>query len=442
MAATFMTAKSEYRDGSVDVARSGWTAFPAERTKYPTLSAAVDGDVAVVGGGLAGASVALELARRGVKVVLVEAREIGWGASGRNAGHVAAHREFMPSLRRLPDRGEGFLDLWRREVNLLYDLVKEFDINCDAVQGGYLKVALSDAQLREAEQHVRTYSDIGLKVSFADRKRVAAFTGTNRFYGGALDESGGRVNPYYFTRGLARAIEEKGGLVFEQTPATALKRVDNKWHVWTPDGRVRVRSVVLCTGAYDESVCKRVTKSWLPCIAYAIATKPLPREIRDTMLPTGGVCAQLPQGFMPFLVDGMGRLVSALLPGRRAEDWRPALNRLQRWYDRTYAHLGSLRLQLDSYWTGRLAVSSDELPRIYRLGPDLLALNCFSTEGNLPAPIVGKHLAEKIVEDRLEELVFPLSEPDTHLWRGHYDFLLRHVVVPVGLIAERLRLVG
>ena len=134
------TNRAQYDTGSVDVSESVWVSGTSP-TRFGPLEGERRADVAVIGAGLAGSSLALHLAEQGAGVALVEALEPGWGASGRNAGHAVPYREVDRALARLPDRGERFLDLFRKSNGIVYELAAKHAIECDAVQGGYLQVA-------------------------------------------------------------------------------------------------------------------------------------------------------------------------------------------------------------------------------------------------------------------------------------------------------------
>jgi glycine/D-amino acid oxidase-like deaminating enzyme len=436
------TEKLALRRGTQGIEHSGWTTFPGEETFFEQLSGDRSADFVIVVAGLAGSSMALHLAKGGASVALIEAREPGWGASGRNAGHVVTHREVLPSLRRLPDKGEAFLDLWRRELNLTFSLVEQHRINCDAVQGGYLKVALSARAVAGAHRHVEEFAALGLPVRFADRDEVAAFTGSERYHGGALDEASGRINPFYFTRGLARAARDAGAAVYARSPVSSAKRNGAKWRVTTPRGSMTADQLVFCTGAYGSvPEIPEVEQSWCPLLAYAIMTKPLPEPERSRILPTGGIYSELPDGMNPALIDGLGRLVTSSIPLRRAEDHKLAEAMRRRWIDRTFPQLRGVPIETAHYWTGSLAWSRDQLPQFLQLGPGAFMVNGFSAEGNVPAPMLGKHFAEKLLANALHELALPLRTAQSARWRGRYDFCIRKVLIPLYVIAERVGIV-
>ena len=127
-----------YERGAPPIESSGWTAPTGVLPGYPVLDQELDADVVVVGAGLAGSSLALHLAEAGISVVVLEARQPGWGASGRNAGHVLPTLKDVALFERFPDGGKAFLELFREHHTITFDLARKHGIACDAVQSGYL----------------------------------------------------------------------------------------------------------------------------------------------------------------------------------------------------------------------------------------------------------------------------------------------------------------
>lgn len=429
--------------GLVDVAQSVWTRHPRPAQAWPELAGEERADVAVVGVGLAGASLALHLAEGGASVAALETRVPGWGASGRNAGHVVSHREYpAAALRALPEGGERFLALLREGGDWLYGLARRHAIACDAVQGGYQMVVHRPALLRAAERKVEAWVRRGFRLRLLSRAETERATGSTRFLGGAVDEAGGRINPFLFTQGMAAAAVRAGARVYAGSPATSLERDGGGWLVRAPKGLVRAERVVVCTNGYTGALVPALAKAFLPLSAYGIALRALEAQPDPPILPAGGVMMQLPTGFHPFLVDGTGRLVSSLLPASlRPQDPTGPLRDFRRWLVRTFPQLAGAELALDAYWTGAMAWSPDTLPRLFDVAPGLDALLCFSGEGNVLAPVLGRHLAELLIRggDRRESAL-PWLPPPRLRARWRLDVGLRHLAVPIGRLVERLGL--
>jgi glycine/D-amino acid oxidase-like deaminating enzyme len=355
---------------------------------------------------------------------------------------VVSHREYREAaLHALPERGERFLALLREGGDLLYALARRHRIDCDAVQGGYHMVAHRPSLLRFAERKVERWTLRGFRLRLLGRAETERATGSPRFLGAALDEAGGRINPFRFTQGLAAAAARAGAAVFARSPAISIDRDGSGWVVRAPRGAVRAERVVVCTSGYTDALVPALARSFLPLSAYAIALRALPRPPDPPILPSGGVLMQLPTGFHPFLVDGTGRLVSSFLPGAlRPHDPAAPLCDLRRWLARTFPQLAGKPLELDAYWPGAMAGSTDLLPRIFTAGPGLLALLCFSGEGNVLAPALGKHLAELLLRGSERESALPWLAPPRLRARWRLDLGLRRLAIPTLRLAERVGL--
>jgi len=432
--------RSLYATGEVDVSASVWP-IGASPLDLPRLEGERRADVAIVGAGLAGSSVALHLAEQGASVALVEAREPAWGASGRNAGHVVPYRDLDRALASLPDRGAGWLELFRHGEDIVYRLAEKHGIDCDAIQGGYLQVAHRASLVAAAEKKAEKWAERGFSIRYADRAEVARLTGSDLFHGGTLAEKGGRVNPFRFTRGMVSAAMKEGAAVFSHSPIESIEGEGGRWRVRSARGSVLADRVVVCTNGYTTGLVPELERAWCPLSVFAIALKPLPAALRASVLPSGSALSQFPTGFHPTLVDEQGRVVSSLLTNvLRPQSSRASQRWLVRWLRRVFPQLRSASLEVDAYWTGSTAWSTDELPRIFEVGPGLLALMCFSGEGNVPAPLLGRHLAEALVADDLDRLVLPVQPPSVPRWRGRYDLGLRRLGVPALRFAERFGL--
>lgn len=132
------TERKIFDRGASPINRSGWTKPQGLARGYSALEDDLEGDIVIVGAGLAGASLALHLADAGVKPIVLEARQPGWGASGRNAGHILPIVRSIKVFKSFPDAGRAFLEVFRAHHTIPYDLATQYDIDCDATRCGYI----------------------------------------------------------------------------------------------------------------------------------------------------------------------------------------------------------------------------------------------------------------------------------------------------------------
>src|SRR3954452_13095353 len=204
-----------------------WAAATPAGPDLPELIGTAEADVIVIGGGFTGLSTALHLREAGVDVAIVEAMEPGWGASGRNNGQV------IPTLSR-PDPddivarhgavGERFVGMLRDSAATLFDVARRYRIEAEQEQAGWVQPVHSPGRIRIAERRVRQWSKFGAAVELLSREETARMLGSDAWFGGFWNRTGGHINPLALARGLARAVLERGGRLYARSPALGFER--------------------------------------------------------------------------------------------------------------------------------------------------------------------------------------------------------------------------
>lgn len=268
-----------------------WRRTTRESRAWPALEGDVTADVVVIGGGFTGVSAAFHLAARGVSVVLLEARTIGFGGSGRNVGLVNA------GLWTPPDEVEGKLGqpegaalnaVLAAGPDLVFDLIETNQIRCEAVRSGTLHCAhsvagLRDLQARHAQQIARA-----APVRLLDGAETARRTGSPAFHGALWDGRAGTIQPLAYVQGLARSAGMRGALIHEGSAVTGMRRAGDHWQVHSARGSVRAARLIQATNAYaTEGVPDNPI---IPTHFFQLATAPLPVRLRRAILPGGEGC--------------------------------------------------------------------------------------------------------------------------------------------------------
>src|SRR5205085_10637971 len=225
-----------------------WVAVTPPGPDLPDLNGITEADVVVIGGGFTGLSTALHLREAGVDVAIVEAMEPGWGASGRNNGQV------IPTLPR-PDpddivarhgaAGERFVALLRDSASVLFDVARRYQIEAEQEQTGWVQPVHSPGRIRIAERRVRQWSKFGAAVELLSREETRQMLGSDAWFGGFWNRTGGHINPLALSRGLARVVLECGGRIFARSPAISFERHDHRWVVRTAQGQISGRALIL-----------------------------------------------------------------------------------------------------------------------------------------------------------------------------------------------------
>src|SRR5512132_2977837 len=243
----------------------------------PQLEGRLRADVAIIGGGYTGLSTLLHLAERGYDAVLLEAAQVGAGASGRNGGQLSSgQRVAQPALQRLVGHGRARL-LWQLAEDakaLVKERIARHAIQCD-LKPGILDAAHKLAHAvdleREAEFLQTRYGYPHAR--YVPRAEMAAMLGTSRYSGGLLDRDGGHLHPLNYARGLARAALEAGGRIFEQSRVV---RIDHGREpvALTRRGDIRARHLVLAMNGYLGRLVPGIAGRIMPLNSFMLATAP------------------------------------------------------------------------------------------------------------------------------------------------------------------------
>ena len=245
----------------------------------PALAGSADTDLAVVGGGYTGLWTALLAKERdpGRDVVLLEAREVGWAASGRNGGFCSASltHGLRNGLDRFPSELPTLERLGRENLDGIEEAVTRYDIDCSFERTGELSVATAPWQVEELRELPDLAAQVGGKAEWLDADEVRAKVGSPTYLGGVLDRDGvAMVDPARLARGLRAACLQRGVRIHENTPVQGLESDSARVALRTPYGRLAARRVALGTNAFPP-LLRRLSSYVVPVWDYALMTEPL-----------------------------------------------------------------------------------------------------------------------------------------------------------------------
>jgi glycine/D-amino acid oxidase-like deaminating enzyme len=404
--------------GSADArwSESLWAAVTLPGPDCPELTGAQAADVIVVGAGFTGLSAALHLREAGVDVAIVEAMEPGWGASGRNNGQV------IPTLSR-PDPddivakhgavGERFVGLLRDSASMLFDIANRYNIAAEQEQAGWVQPVHSPGRIRIAERRVKQWSKFGAPVELLSRDQVRDMLGSEAWFGGFWNRTGGHINPLALSRGLARAAIENGARIYARSPAASFQRGDRKWVVKTAKGEIAGRALVVATNAYSgefsASLAPDLAHEVMPILSWQMATQPLSDNVRRTIIP-GRQAMSDTHGELYFArYDARHRLVTGgavIGPGNKAERLKARVTkRLQR----LWPQIGEV--SFDYVWNGYVGMTTDFMPRIHRLGPDAYGWTGCNGRAVALSIALGNELSKAVRGIPENELALPFTSP-------------------------------
>jgi glycine/D-amino acid oxidase-like deaminating enzyme len=384
------------------------TAPPAPPT--PALEGEQRADVCVVGGGFTGLSTALHLAEAGVDVLLIEAEEPGWGASGRNGGQV------NPGLKPDPDEVERDWgpDLGARMVTLSYgapdavfELIRQHQIACEARQEGTIRAAIGAANAEAARRSAEQCARRGGPVRFTDAAETAAMTGTDRYAGAMLDARGGDLHPLAYALGLARAALAQGARVHGQTRAVAIAREGSAWHVTTPRGSVRADNIVLATNGYTDALWPELRESVVPVFSSIAASAPITDDVARRIMPRRASLYESGHITVYYRMDRANRLlIGGRGPQSPIRDTAP-ITYLLRYAERLWPELRGVAWTHG--WNGQLAMTKDHYPHLHEPAPGVIAALGYNGRGVAMGTVMGREIARRLTGTPAEGLDMPVT---------------------------------
>jgi gamma-glutamylputrescine oxidase len=361
------------------------------------LQGSVTADVVVLGAGIAGCSTALHLAQRGYRVVVLEARFVGYGASGRSGGQtifgLAAGQQSL-AAQVGKDDAKRLFDLSVEALDLTQSLIREHAIDCD-YHPNHIHAAIKARHVDELEQWAHElHHDYGYESPrMLDRAALAAHLNSERYLAGLIDPRSGHLHPLKFTQGVARAAEAAGAVIHENSEV--LRYEDGaQVRVHTAQGVVTAQHLVLCGNAYIGQVAPRLARRILGVGTYIIATEPLGEERVRALLPSNAAVADINWILDYFRRSDDHRLLfggrvsySSVQPLHLAESMRKRMVRV-------FPSLADAKVAYA--WGGYLDITMSRAPDFGRLAPNVFYLQGFSGHGVTLTGLAGKLVAEAV----------------------------------------------
>ena len=394
---------------------SYWAATAATGPPVADFHGSETAETVVIGAGYTGLSAALHLAERGRSVLVLDANEPGWGASGRNNGQVVAALKHEPheiEQRFGQERGAALIRAIGEGPDLVLGLIARHCIDCAARRSGILTAAHSLKSLADLKRRVEIWNARGAPLRLLSRDEMAAASGTGAYAGGCLDPRGGAINPLGYARGLARAVMAAGGAIRQKALVRSIKRAGTQWRVTTDRGGVDADSVIIGTNAYTGAFWPGLQKIFLPTRTPQLVSRPLRDNVAKSILPGGQIMSDTRALTVGVRMHEDGRLHMGGgngTAGGESDALYAALARHARLlYPQIGPHLGELDWQYR--WTGFMAMTPDRYPRLFELAPGVAAALGYSGRGICTATILGAELARWAAGDAgIDELAMPAS---------------------------------
>lgn len=367
------------------------------KKSYPSLEAKVEADVCIIGGGFTGLSAALHLAEKSYSVILLEAKTIGWGASGRNGGQVCqGHNKDHAELVSLVGKqaADNLWDMSLDAVNLVKNLIAKHSIACD-LKTGVLHAATKPAHSDEIKQNVE-YCNEQLAYSalhYLDSTRVADMLGTDRFYAAELWSDAAHLHPLNYALGLADAADKAGVIFYENSPVLRYSS-KNPTEVSTPNGRVNTKYILLACNGYLEKLEPRIAGKIMPMNNFILATEPLDEATTNRINPNDVAVADSLFVINYFKLSADNRLLWGGGENYTSRFPKNIGQFVRKYMLQYYPELADTRI--DYGWGGRLAITLNRMPCFARLDNNLFSAQGYSGHGVALATMGGKIIADAI----------------------------------------------
>lgn len=382
--------------------------------KTEALMGELKTDVAIIGGGFTGLNAALHLAEAGTSVAVLEAADLGFGASGRSGGQVNLGLNLGPKdLIDLygPGPGERLVEAIVKTPDDVFDLIRRHQLDCDPVQNGWVQGAVTSRQLKTQEKLADEYADFGVQFECLDRKGVRDRSGAHGFEGGLFCPTAGSLHPLSYTRELCRVAMKRGARIFTQARVHKLQKDGRYWHLKTDGGGVSASTILVCTNAYTDDLIDGLKERIVPVRSLLMATEPLSADLRKAVMPGQVTFVDKRRLILYLRYDRDGRLCAGDHGPMRDSFALSDYQRVKQRVVDVFPDLAGVKWAF--HWGGRVAMTRSSLPFLQIIQPGLIAGMGYNGRGVGMGSIMGRTLAELALGKPESTLPFPLTKPKT-----------------------------
>ena len=421
-----MEEKSKHRGKMTVTEKNFWlTTVEAPVISAQPLPETVD--VAVVGAGFTGLSAARTLGKGGARAAVLEAENVGWGASCRNGGMVLTGLKVgIPALMRRYgcEATRRMYAASLESIDCVEEVVREEVIQCDFARCGHLEVACKARHFEEFRRGAETIErEFGRRLKLVEKKDLASEIGSAIYHGGLVDEASAGLNPAQYVAGLGCAAARAGAEIHERTRVTGLQRSSRDgaggWKLTTSRGELWAKDVLVATSGYTSGVTPALQRKIVPIGSFIIVTDVLRKELARELSPRGRMIYDSKNYLYYYRLTPDRRM---LFGGRAAffpeneNTVRESARILREGMVRVYPQLRAVKVEF--VWGGTLDFAFDIMPHAGRMEGMYFSLG-YAGHGVAMATLLGRKMAEAILTGRDENPFAGLEFPGAPL--GMYN---------------------
>lgn len=388
-----------------------WADTSVPSVTHEQLVGEIIADVTIIGAGFTGLRAALKLSEAGVKVVVLDAGDVAYGASGRTGGQVNPMLPFNTPEKLKKMLGNTYFERLTEtsleSADELFAVIKNYQIDCQARQNGWLRVCHSKRALKDAKAGVAEWNQYGANMEIIGRDELEKRSGTKAYHAGVITPKGGAVQPMSLAIGLANAAKQRGCSIYGQSGVQDINKDGDKWITRTAKGSVKSEWIIVATNGYTDELIPKLSKSIIPVTPIQIATEPLPDVVISSVLPEGHTISDSRRIIMYARREPDNRMVYGghgnMLPSGEIKgvDW------LKKDAVRVFPQLNDV--QWTYQWGGRIAITDDHLPHLHEPKPGLLVGLGYNGRGVAMSNVMGRVMADRVLGTEANALPFPNS---------------------------------
>ena len=374
-----------------------WEAVPRPTLPAATLPSTCD--VAIVGSGYTGLAAALELARAGRQVVVLDSEDAGWGCSSRNGGQVSTSIKLSygqlaaryGAATALNIRSEGL-----KALEWIEDFIRRERIECNFEKTGRFHAAHNAAAFR-ALVHEVTHQPKEVEVPYRilSRSEQRDGIGSDFYHGGILYPAHASLHPAKFHQGLLDRVLQAGVQVLARTEVETIGKERDGFQIESRAGSMRARDVIVATNGYTGRLTPGLQRRVIPIGSYIIATELLPESLTSRLIPNNRVISDSRKIVFYFRLSEDRRRV--VFGGRvAASETNPDVSapRLHAHMTRIFPELAATRISYS--WCGFVAYTFDSLPHLGRHDGVYYCMG-YCGSGVSLAPYFGTRIAQQLL---------------------------------------------